>query len=145
MNKIISFSRLARFDKPIGILLLLWPTLSALWLASNGFPNTYILVVFIVGVFVGLWYHLAPFWLEFGLRGVPGEPLGTLCGTPVAQVTQKCDFWFILGLPWASLWDPVGIIFRLWTPSGGPRGAFWQHFCSMWSPFGFHVNFRPQK
>ena len=52
MNKIISFSRLARFDKPIGILLLLWPTLSALWLASNGFPNTNILVVFIVGVFV---------------------------------------------------------------------------------------------
>jgi len=50
MNKILCFSRLARFDKPIGILLLLWPTLSALWLASNGFPNTNILVVFIVGV-----------------------------------------------------------------------------------------------
>lgn len=52
MNKIISFSRLARFDKPIGILLLLWPTLSALWLASNGFPNTNVLVIFILGVFV---------------------------------------------------------------------------------------------
>ena len=52
MNKILCFSRLARFDKPIGILLLLWPTLSALWLASNGFPNTNILVVFIIGVFV---------------------------------------------------------------------------------------------
>ena len=43
---------MARFDKPIGILLLLWPTLSALWLASNGFPNTDVLVIFILGVLV---------------------------------------------------------------------------------------------
>ena len=52
MNKIISFFRLARFDKPIGILLLLWPTMSALWLASNGFPDAKILVTFIIGVVV---------------------------------------------------------------------------------------------
>jgi 4-hydroxybenzoate polyprenyltransferase len=52
MNKITSFFRLARFDKPIGILLLLWPTMSALWLASNGFPDNNILVVFIIGVVV---------------------------------------------------------------------------------------------
>lgn len=52
MNKITSFFRLARFDKPIGILLLLWPTLTALWLASNGFPDTNILVAFIIGVVV---------------------------------------------------------------------------------------------
>ena len=52
MNKIISFFRLARFDKPIGILLLLWPTMSALWLASNGFPDANILVTFIIGVVV---------------------------------------------------------------------------------------------
>ena len=52
MNKITSFFRLARFDKPIGILLLLWPTMSALWLASNGFPDANILVAFIFGVVV---------------------------------------------------------------------------------------------
>ena len=52
MNKIISFFRLARFDKPIGILLLLWPTMSALWLASNGFPDANILMIFIIGVVV---------------------------------------------------------------------------------------------
>ena len=52
MNKINSLLRLARFDKPIGILLLLWPTMSALWLASNGFPDAKILVVFIIGVVV---------------------------------------------------------------------------------------------
>ncbi len=52
MNKVTSFFRLARFDKPIGILLLLWPTMSALWLASNGFPDNNILVIFIIGVVV---------------------------------------------------------------------------------------------
>ena len=52
MNKITSFFRLARFDKPIGILLLLWPTMSALWLASNGFPDANILMIFIIGVVV---------------------------------------------------------------------------------------------
>jgi len=52
VNKISSFYRLARFDKPIGILLLLWPTMSALWLGSNGFPDVDILLVFIVGVVV---------------------------------------------------------------------------------------------
>ncbi|MED6344165.1 MAG: 4-hydroxybenzoate octaprenyltransferase [Pseudomonadota bacterium] len=52
MNKISGFYRLARFDKPIGILLLLWPTMSALWLASNGFPDANILVAFIIGVVV---------------------------------------------------------------------------------------------
>ena len=52
MNKINSLLRLARFDKPIGILLLLWPTMSALWLASNGFPDANILMIFIIGVVV---------------------------------------------------------------------------------------------
>ena len=52
MNKVTSFFRLARFDKPIGILLLLWPTMSALWLASNGFPDVNILMIFIIGVVV---------------------------------------------------------------------------------------------
>jgi 4-hydroxybenzoate polyprenyltransferase len=41
---------LARFDKPIGILILLWPTLWALWLASDGRPNGQVLIVFCLGV-----------------------------------------------------------------------------------------------
>ena len=52
MNTFISFYRLARLDKPIGILLLLWPTLSALWLASDGVPALNILIAFIAGVIV---------------------------------------------------------------------------------------------
>lgn len=40
---------LIRLDKPIGIFLLLWPTLWALWLASNGLPRFDILMIFILG------------------------------------------------------------------------------------------------
>jgi 4-hydroxybenzoate polyprenyltransferase len=38
-----------RLDKPIGILLLLWPTLWGLWLAADGFPDMNILVIFLLG------------------------------------------------------------------------------------------------
>lgn len=41
---------LARFDKPIGILILLWPTLWALWIAGDGRPDTLVLFVFVSGV-----------------------------------------------------------------------------------------------
>jgi 4-hydroxybenzoate polyprenyltransferase len=41
---------LARFDRPIGILILLWPALWALWVASNGQPDTLVLKVICAGV-----------------------------------------------------------------------------------------------
>ncbi|MCD1127020.1 4-hydroxybenzoate octaprenyltransferase [Jinshanibacter sp. LJY008] len=41
-----------RINKPIGALLLLWPTLWALWLAGKETPNVYILIIFIIGVFL---------------------------------------------------------------------------------------------
>ena len=37
--RIDAYERLIRLDKPIGIALLLWPTLSALWLAAHGTPT----------------------------------------------------------------------------------------------------------
>jgi len=46
------YSQLARFGRPIGSLLLLWPTLWALWLAGDGTPDPYVVVVFFVGVFL---------------------------------------------------------------------------------------------
>ena len=44
--------QLIRWDRPAGWLLLLWPTLSALWLASHGFPGWHLLVVFTLGTFL---------------------------------------------------------------------------------------------
>src|SRR6266516_7957058 len=43
------YERLMRIDKPIGTLLLLWPTLWALWLAGNGRPDGRILWIFALG------------------------------------------------------------------------------------------------
>lgn len=43
------YLRLIRMDKPIGSLLLLWPTLNALWIASNGRPSPMLLLIFVVG------------------------------------------------------------------------------------------------
>ena len=40
---------LIRWDRPAGWLLLLWPTLSALWIASDGFPGWHLVAVFVAG------------------------------------------------------------------------------------------------
>ena len=49
-SRIYLYARLMRLDKPIGFLLLLWPTLWALWLASAGNPPLVILLIFTAGV-----------------------------------------------------------------------------------------------
>jgi len=49
IERLDEYEKLMRLDKPIGILLLAWPTLWALWLASSGGPNWVLLVVFTVG------------------------------------------------------------------------------------------------
>jgi len=43
------FVRLARLDRPIGIYLLLWPTLWALWLVATGWPGWHLFIVFLLG------------------------------------------------------------------------------------------------
>ena len=41
-----------RLDRPVGSLLLLWPTLAALWIASNGLPDPWLIVIFTLGTFL---------------------------------------------------------------------------------------------
>ena len=48
-RRLDAYERLIRLDKPIGTLLLLWPTLWALWLAADGNPGAGIVVIFVVG------------------------------------------------------------------------------------------------
>jgi 4-hydroxybenzoate polyprenyltransferase len=45
-SKADALLKLIRFDKPIGTLLLLWPTLWALWLAASGVPDARLLAIF---------------------------------------------------------------------------------------------------
>lgn len=49
-ERLTQYQKLMRLDKPIGILLLLWPTLWGQWLASNGRPDWLILWIFVMGV-----------------------------------------------------------------------------------------------
>ena len=49
VRRLDAYERLIRLDKPIGALLLLWPTLWALWLASRGLPRLDLLLIFVVG------------------------------------------------------------------------------------------------
>lgn len=48
-GRLALYARLTRLDRPIGILLLLWPTLDALWFAAGGFPGWRLLAVFVAG------------------------------------------------------------------------------------------------
>lgn len=48
-NRLKVYLRLMRLDRPVGILLLLWPMLWGLWFAAQGLPDSYILVIFVLG------------------------------------------------------------------------------------------------
>ncbi len=52
LDRIEQYSLLIRLDRPIGIYLLLWPTLWALWIAAKGMPDMLVLFVFVTGVFL---------------------------------------------------------------------------------------------
>jgi 4-hydroxybenzoate polyprenyltransferase len=51
-SKTSALLQLIRFDRPIGTLLLLWPTLWALWLAAQGVPDYKLLAIFLAGTFL---------------------------------------------------------------------------------------------
>ena len=48
-RRLDAYERLIRLDKPIGTLLLLWPTLWAVWLAANGHPSAGMVAIFVIG------------------------------------------------------------------------------------------------
>ena len=52
VSQLRNYAKLMRLDRPIGIWLLLWPTLWALWLAGEGHPDPGLFVVFVLGVVV---------------------------------------------------------------------------------------------
>jgi 4-hydroxybenzoate polyprenyltransferase len=51
-SRLVLYLQLIRWDRPAGTYLLLWPTLSALWLAAGGFPGWHLLAVFALGTFL---------------------------------------------------------------------------------------------
>jgi 4-hydroxybenzoate polyprenyltransferase len=51
-QRLALYLKLIRWDRPAGSYLLLWPTLSALWIAAGGFPGWHLLAVFVLGTFL---------------------------------------------------------------------------------------------
>ena len=51
-SRLTLYARLTRIDKPVGKLLLLWPTLTALWIASGGAPTPLHVAIFVAGTFL---------------------------------------------------------------------------------------------
>ena len=49
LERLDQYEKLMRLDKPIGILLLIWPTLWALWFSSWGTPNWMVVWIFVLG------------------------------------------------------------------------------------------------
>jgi len=49
IQKLMPYLRLIRLDKPIGIMLLLWPVLWAIWLSTAGMPDLKLLLIFVLG------------------------------------------------------------------------------------------------
>lgn len=87
-SKVNAWWRLVRADKPIGILLLLWPTLWALWLAADGFPPWGTLAIFVAGVVLTrsagcVINDYADRWLDHKVARTSQRPLATgeLSGT----------------------------------------------------------------
>lgn len=52
VKQVSQYARLMRLDRPIGIWLLLWPTLWALWIAGEGRPTPHVFIVFVLGVVI---------------------------------------------------------------------------------------------
>ena len=52
VKRINAYERLIRLDKPVGALLLLWPTLWAVWIASYGWPVLGVVLIFVTGTFL---------------------------------------------------------------------------------------------
>ena len=52
VKRINAYERLIRLDKPVGALLLLWPTLWAVWIASYGWPMLGVVLIFVTGTFL---------------------------------------------------------------------------------------------
>ena len=52
LQKLREYARLMRLDRPIGIWLLLWPVLWALWISAGGHPDERLFVIFLAGTFV---------------------------------------------------------------------------------------------
>lgn len=101
VQQLENYAYLIRLDRPIGIMLLLWPTLWALWIAAEGMPHIGVLIVFTLGV---LFMRSAGCAInDYADREVDGKVSRTK-GRPIisGKVTPKEALWVFIALTISS-------------------------------------------
>ena len=93
------YALLVRLDRPIGILLLLWPTLWALWIAAGGVPDLKLLAIFTAGTVLMrsagcIINDLADRNLDGGVTRTSGRPLVT----GAVSVKEATTFFLLLAV-----------------------------------------------
>ena len=109
IERLKAYGGLIRLDRPTGTLLLLWPTLFALWLASGGDPPARILLVFVAGTFLmrsaGCAVNdYADRRVDRLVKRTRSRPLATGAIRPaealaVAGLLTACAAWLVFSLP----------------------------------------------
>lgn len=120
-ERLAAYAQLTRLNKPIGILLLLWPTLWGLWLAADGIPDPMILVIFILGTILmrsaGCAINdFADRRIDPHVSRTRNRPLATGIISPrealfVAAGLSICAFLLILPLNWLTIQLSVPALF----------------------------------
>ena len=120
-SRILEYLRLMRIDKPIGILLLLWPTLWGVWVASNGRPSVSIVTIFVLGTILTrsggcILNDLADRKFDGHVRRTANRPLvtGEVSVTEAIILAATCFFislLLILGLSSLTLLMAVAAFF----------------------------------
>ncbi|MGB4811556.1 MAG: 4-hydroxybenzoate octaprenyltransferase [Methylophilaceae bacterium] len=101
-QKINAYERLMRLDKPIGILLLLWPTLCALVIAGNGKPDWIIVLIFVTGTVLMrsagcVMNDIADSKYDGMVERTKNRPLVS------KEVSKKEAYWLVVGLGLSAL------------------------------------------
>jgi 4-hydroxybenzoate polyprenyltransferase len=126
-RRLVEYARLARLDRPIGIWLLLWPVLWALWIAGRGRPAPRVLIVFVLGVFVMraagcVINDLADRNIDPRIRRTKRRPLAARRVTPYEALVlfvllSAIALWLVLHLdPFTILLSLVGAVLTVSYP-----------------------------
>lgn len=120
MERLRLYLQLIRWDRPAGTYLLLWPTLSALWLAARGFPGWHLLGVFVLGSFLmrsaGCAVNdVADRDFDRHVKRTAHRPvtrgaLGTREALAVAAVLALCAFGLVLSTSVQTVWWSLGAL-----------------------------------
>ncbi len=142
------YEKLMRLDKPIGILLLLWPTLWGLWLSSVGSPNPWVTAIFVLGVALMrsagcIVNDFADREFDRHVERTKGRPLAAQLISPleallVAGILALLAFLLVLQLNWLTI-KLSGVALALAVIYPFLKRFFWMPQAWLGVAFGFGI------